>query len=175
MSVVSGGWVRLSDTEMNLSTPLTHSHMISHMYVVYVHGGDVWFCCCVVLVVQCYCVLFVHTNFCTPRWLLRKIINEVQKWYYRSMLVFISVWVFLFPGALLVTMMIFCGGLFAHRSPHVSKAAILDYFNRRYPAPQYCTVKWDWTEPYTVGGTLTFQVQVCVNIQNAGELFCYTC
>ncbi|XP_064603718.1 apoptosis-resistant E3 ubiquitin protein ligase 1-like [Liolophura sinensis] len=84
-----------------------------------------------------------------------KALADQAKWTVSSF-----VWFFIFPGALLVTMMIFCGGLFAHRSPHVSKAAILDYFNRRYPAPQYCTVKWDWTEPHTVGGTLTFQVQV---------------
>ncbi|KAL5008817.1 hypothetical protein ScPMuIL_014398 [Solemya velum] len=45
------------------------------------------------------------------------------------------------------------------RTIPTAKTAIFDFFTGKYPAPQYCTVQWDWTEPQPVGKTMTFSIK----------------
>ncbi|KAK6183620.1 hypothetical protein SNE40_011062 [Patella caerulea] len=40
-----------------------------------------------------------------------------------------------------------------------SKTTIFDFFTGRYPAPQSCTVDWDWEEPMIVGKTVSFRIK----------------
>ncbi len=53
---------------------------------------------------------------------------------------------------------------FQQRTLPSSKTTIFDFFTGRYPAPQYCTVTWDWQEPQVVGKTVAFFVRVGVII-----------
>lgn len=46
------------------------------------------------------------------------------------------------------------------RTIPTAKTAIFDFFTGKYPAPQYCTVQWDWPEPQHVGKTMTFSIKV---------------
>ncbi|ESO94312.1 hypothetical protein LOTGIDRAFT_215855 [Lottia gigantea] len=40
-----------------------------------------------------------------------------------------------------------------------SKTTIFDFFTGRYPAPQSCTVEWNWEEPIVVGKTVSFNIK----------------
>ncbi|XP_071079014.1 apoptosis-resistant E3 ubiquitin protein ligase 1-like [Haliotis cracherodii] len=48
---------------------------------------------------------------------------------------------------------------FQQRTLTSPKVAIFDFFTGRYPAPQYCTVNWEWKEPQVVGKTVAFNIR----------------
>ena len=46
------------------------------------------------------------------------------------------------------------------------KHSILEFVTGKYLAIQFCKVTWDWTEPHTVGKTMTFRIKVSNRISN---------
>ncbi|XP_070180625.1 apoptosis-resistant E3 ubiquitin protein ligase 1-like [Littorina saxatilis] len=77
-----------------------------------------------------------------------------------SFAVFVAVWVVIVSPAVVMMLL---GNMELPRLRYerlpTSKSAIFELFTGRYPAPQFCEVSWDWTEPQCVGKTMTFSVR----------------